>query len=440
MLSRFAAEVRRRSNGSLRVSITYQVAGLGTRSFDQAAADMIRRGRYDLGFIPARAWDLEGVRTMRALQAPFVLQSTEQLARVLADDELAGGMLAGLRPLGVTGLALLAGHPRHPFAFAGTLRSPRDFAGAAVRAPRSEMTWTLLRALGARPVDLDGARFTAAIARGDVQGAEADLPVAPATLFEHPTATSNVTFFTRADTLVANNRALARLDAGDRAVLRAAAADAAAFAPRAAASERDAARAYCRVGGRVVAAPAADVRALRAAAAPVTAALERDPATRATLQRIRALAGASPAAPAPICDPAPGTARRSVAIGNSTPVDGVYRNTITVRDLTARGVDQPTARQNAGVHTITLRDGRLHDTMHPLESTGGPTDKLVPCEGRYAIRGRTYTFAWDPATDCTGDFTARWSLRGDALRLTAIRTAETLDHIIWGLKPFRRIG
>jgi len=26
------------------------------------------------------------------------------------------------------------------------------------------------------------------------------------------------------------------------------------------------------------------------------------------------------------------------------------------------------------------------------------------------------------------------------LRLTAIRTAETLDRLIWGLKPFRRIG
>jgi TRAP-type C4-dicarboxylate transport system substrate-binding protein len=442
VLTHFAAEVRRRSKGSLRVAITYQAAGTNRSKFDQAAADMVRRGRYDLGFIPARAWDVEGVRTMRALQAPFLLQSTEQVARVLADEELTGAMLAGLRPLGLTGLALLAGHPRHPFGLAGPLRAPRDFAGAAIRAPRSDMTWALLRALGARPVDLDGDRLTAAIARGDVKGAEADLAVAPVTLFEHPTATSNVTFFTRVDTLVANSRALAGLDAADRAVLRAAVADAAAFASRVAATERDAARAYCRVGGRVITASDTDVRALEAAAAPVVAELERDPATRAAVQRIRSVGGAPPPEPAPTCEPAAGTGRRSVPSGDATrtPVDGVYRNTITVRELTAHGVDAPTARQNAGVHTITLRGGRLHDTMRPLEPTGAPTNDLTPCEGRYAVRGATYTFAWDPATNCTGDFTARWSLHDGVLRLTAVRTAEQLDRMIWGLKPFRRIG
>src|SRR3954463_14040459 len=112
VLTRFAADVRRRSHGRLRIAITYQAAGLGSRSADQAAARLVRSGRFDLGFFPARAWDVDGGTSLRALQAPFLLQSTEQAARVLADDELAGTMLAGLRPLGLTGLALLPGGPR----------------------------------------------------------------------------------------------------------------------------------------------------------------------------------------------------------------------------------------------------------------------------------------------------------------------------------------
>jgi hypothetical protein len=60
-------------------------------------------------------------------------------------------------------------------------------------------------------------------------------------------------------------------------------------------TDRDAGQAFCRSGGRVVSASAADLRALRVAASPVTAALERNPATRALVARVRALAGTPPA-------------------------------------------------------------------------------------------------------------------------------------------------
>jgi hypothetical protein len=51
--------------------------------------------------------------------------------------------------------------------------------------------------------------------------------------------------------------------------------------------DRDAGQAFGRSGGRVVSASAADLRALRVAASPVTAALERNPATRALVARVR---------------------------------------------------------------------------------------------------------------------------------------------------------
>ncbi len=77
--------------------------------------------------------------------------------------------------------------------------------------------------------------------------------------------------------------------------MRRAAADTATWARHANPIDRDAGQAFCRSGGRVVSASAADLRALRVAASPVTAALERNPATRALVARVRALAGTPPA-------------------------------------------------------------------------------------------------------------------------------------------------
>jgi hypothetical protein len=97
-------------------------------------------------------------------------------------------------------------------------------------------------------------------------------------------------------------------------------------------------------------------------------------------------------------------------------------------------VDRATAIENAvDVHTIVLRRGRLHDTARG--GVPGP-----PCDGSYTVRGHTYTFAWDKTTTCTGDFTARWSLRGGELRLTSISAPDAVDQTIWGSKPFRKIG
>ena len=276
LASHFADEVRRRSGGSLRVSVTYEVAGRGSR-WDQKVAELVRSGRLDLALVPSRAWDVEGVRSMRALQTPFILQTAEQVRRALSDPSVAATMLSGLRPLGVTGLGLIPESLRHPFAVHGALRSLQDFAGAVIRAPRSDMTWALLRALGARPVDLDGPPYTSALRRGTVTAAESDLALASPAPPAPATATGNITFFPLVDVIVANSRTLARLSSRDRDILRRAAADTAAWAPSSLLSDSDAGREFCKDGGRVVNASPHDLAALTAAARPVTTELERDP-------------------------------------------------------------------------------------------------------------------------------------------------------------------
>jgi hypothetical protein len=201
------------------------------------------------------------------------------------------------------------------------------------------------------------------------------------------------------------------------------------WAPSSNPGESAAARAFCRSGGRVVAASRADLAALTAASRPVAAALERDPVTRELISRTRALAGAPSAEgfSAPTCQPPHGNTPSSVRATGRTPLDGIYRNTLAVGDYTSAGVDQATAIQTAGIHTITLRNGRLHDTMR---SDLAPQQ---PCDGTYSVHGLTFIFAWNKGTPCNGDFTAIWSLRGDQLRFMSVRS-DPGDSTLWGRK------
>jgi len=65
----FAERVRSLSGGRLRVEVTWEI-GKAERSWDQKAAQLVIDGDHDLGFIPAGAWDVLGVTSLQALQAP----------------------------------------------------------------------------------------------------------------------------------------------------------------------------------------------------------------------------------------------------------------------------------------------------------------------------------------------------------------------------------
>jgi hypothetical protein len=121
-----------------------------------------------------------------------------------------------------------------------------------------------------------------------------------------------------------------------------------------------------------------------------------------------------------------------LARARATPLDGVYRNTITVSEYVSAGVDQGWAIANAGMHTVTLRDGRARDEVRGVQ---------VPvCGATYSVDGHTIRFAFDQAVGCTGYFTASWSLRGGELRFAAVKADDAGGRTEWGLKPFRKIG
>ena len=83
-----------------------------TSDWDQVVAGRVVRGDLDMGMIPARAWDTEGVTSLRALNAPFLVTSDNLTAQIVT-GVLAPEMLAGLETVGVTGLALIPEGLRH---------------------------------------------------------------------------------------------------------------------------------------------------------------------------------------------------------------------------------------------------------------------------------------------------------------------------------------
>ena len=112
-------------------------------------------GDLDMGLIPARAWDTEGVTSLRALQAPFLLTSNDLVGQVVKADMANKGSLGSTR-MESLGLALVPESLREVFSFGKPFLSPSDVKGTTVRTPTSDMSSQVFKALGATTNDLAG--------------------------------------------------------------------------------------------------------------------------------------------------------------------------------------------------------------------------------------------------------------------------------------------
>jgi len=291
VIAQFGRHLEALSEGQITIEPVYLAYGAATHQFDQQVARRVESRELDMGLIAASAWDSEGVVSLRALHAPFLVTS-EVLLRQIVTGELAGQTLEGLDQAGVVGLALLPAPSgnRHPFGFEHALLSPEDYAGKTIRAPRSDVVFAALQELGATPEDLNPAEFRVAAADGLVAGAESSFDLAEG--FPMPSiATGNVTLYAKSDSLVINQQVFEELSGDQQGLLRAAAARTRDWAVANTTRDSEAARHFCETGGRVVLASAADLDALEDAVRPVYEELERDPTTRALIAQIRVLKG-----------------------------------------------------------------------------------------------------------------------------------------------------
>lgn len=383
----FAGQVEELSEGKIVIEPVWKAAGEGVRNWDQRVARMVVAGDLDMGMIPARAWDTEGVTSLRALHAPFLVDSNALVEEIVTSD-LAEEMLSGLDRAGVVGLALLPENLRHPFSFEQPLLSPEDYAGKGFRAPRSDVVYATLEALGARPDDLNGDEFQTAITRGQVAGAESAFALAQY-LPLPPIATGNVTLFPKVNSLVIGSDVFESLTDDQRAILDEAAGRALDQVVGNTTSDRDAAKEYCQLGGGVVLASAADLAALEVAVEPVYAQLEQDGETKSLIAEMRALKQRLPDAndTPEECEMALGGSHDVVtAKGDQSVLDGVYRFETTAADLRSHGVTNlDDIAINRGVYTWTLEDGGFSfDQRAP--------DYFDHQEGTYAVDGDRVTF------------------------------------------------
>jgi TRAP-type C4-dicarboxylate transport system substrate-binding protein len=418
----FAEQVAKLSQGRLRIEVVRAPAGQAVPDPEARVAGMVRDGRFQLGWIGARAWDTVGVDAFQALQAPFLITDKGLFDDVVAGD-IGKSMLARLHGGGVEGIALVPGLLRHSFGAKHAFASLDDFAGARVRVIPSRVSDALMRALGATPVHVASDAVGPAANRGRIDAREQSLGTDPAGAW----LTANLTFFGKALTLFGNADALHELSSEQRDVLRRAGELAVKHAIADAPAEQDLATAYC-TAARVVIAADGDLAALRRASAPVYAELERHPETRQAIAEIRALKAQLPPAPpvdvpASCSEPIEADARRA---RDPAFLDGTYRWRLSREGARRAGTTDDPEDPYGKVVTMTLRDGRW--------LLGGVDQD----HGTFAVRGDRLVFDW-PQTDSVLTFSFVRH-RDGTLDITPVLPMDQGDQYIWASGPWQRVG
>ena len=423
----FAGRVARLSHGGLRISVKFQAAGDKIAEVEPRTVRMVQAGAFDLGWVGSRTWDNFGVTSFEALQAPFLITNYPLLDRVVTSG-IANTMLNGLRSQHVVGLTLIPDQLRHPVGLTHPLVSLSDFAGARVRIQPSRVTSSLMRALGAIPVQVANANVANAIDHRRIAGEELALGNAPTP----STVTANVTFFGKALTLFAGQEAYQRLTGRQRVVLMEAAKQTLEHVIATSPSESGLAAAFCRQSAaRIVLASNRQLAALVRASEPVYAELERNSQTKSFIAKIRRLRATTPA-PTDLVVPRSCTRfQRPVEpkgkLRSPRILNGTYHVEFTIRDERKFG---PPACCHAGVETRILNDG------HFRFAVGEPTGP----QGTYSIRGDRITFVGPnaaPGGQETFDFEVD---PNGTLHLKPVLPMDRGDQWVTAGEPWRRVG
>jgi TRAP-type C4-dicarboxylate transport system substrate-binding protein len=424
----FAEEVARLSHRALRVRVT--LAGHARRPDYEAATirDMLD-GRADLAMAGSRAWDEFGVRSLRALHAPLLIDSYPVQERVLQSG-LATRSLAELRRLGLVGIGILPGSMRRPLGLRHRLAAPDDFTGLTIGVPQSRVADATMRTLGARPLRLPGE----APSLDGLDGVEHSVGLIEFLDVEGSHLMTNVNLWPRPLVLFAAGRSYGRLTANQRRVLRTAAAK---LVPKATTlilgADAEASGNICR-RGRVTfdSATGGELRALRRAVEPVYRDLERDPATRAAIKAIERLKNdlAQPPAGLPTC-------HRGAAApaSGATAIDGVWR-----MDTDRRAASPEYSPENWGRWIYVFDRGRFAITQENQEAcTWG--------YGTFAVDGNqmSWTFTDGGGIAPTGannkpgeHFSFGFSAYRDTLTVTPVK--GEISPLNFRAKPWRHLS
>jgi TRAP-type C4-dicarboxylate transport system substrate-binding protein len=413
----FAEAVEERSGGSIQIEIRMRWRA-GVLDPERLTVADVRKGAVDMGIVGARVWDTLDVNSFRGLLAPFLVDSLELERRVL-ESPLAAHMLAGVRRAGIVGIALLPGALRRPWGKSRPLVGPRDYRGATIGAFPGRVEEATFRSLGATT------RWYLGLHTCCWAGAALHPWVIADNGYEGETLAANVVFWPRAETIVMNRRAFARLTPAQQETLRDA--GRAALGPRLAHIERVEEEAVGAICARklvpLVTASAADVAALQEAVRPVYAELERDAETRALITEIRKLDDGAESEPLR-CPEAGG--------GMAPELEGRWEASATREDLLAAGASSKEVGQDRISLALELEDGRW--VARSLESRRVWT-------GAYMVSGDLIRLTLETCSHnpCTPGETAdhTWSVYRDTLSITRLPGRQFWWQVT--AKPWKRV-
>jgi TRAP-type C4-dicarboxylate transport system substrate-binding protein len=385
-IEHFGERVAKLSGGSIHIEPKWEVGGRNTPDWDQVVARSVISGELDMGNIPSRAWDTEGVNSLRVLNAPFLITTDDLLDQVVTSD-LADEMMSGLEEAGVVGLGLLPEGLRHPFGLAAALLGPEDYDGAVIRSPTSATVEAMFSALGASVTD---DQVDPEIHAGIESGYQFD---------PQGSGTGNVAFFPKVNALVINAELFDRLNEEQRGVLEQAAEETRQWSIETRASDTELAAGFCESGGSVVVADQTTLTALEAAVEPVYAELESDPQTRELIAAVRQMkqnVQVAASTPAPCGETGPAGEGIDATGGGATTdisaINGIYRVEFTEEMFQAAGVPEAQYRPNLGVMTWTFDNGDL--LFEEDESVASYTVDGDLLTMTYAD-GDVHTYRWD---------------------------------------------
>jgi TRAP-type C4-dicarboxylate transport system substrate-binding protein len=364
----FATLVDQDSGGHLTLrTVSYNARSV---SIDQTIAADLQKGKLDVGDVGSRAWESLGVSAFRAYQDPFLITSRELLDAAVTGP-VAAGLLATLKPAGITGLAIAPDSIRYLYS-TRPLTTLAQFTGAKIRINDSATTSEVISSLGATPVTdiASGPPAVQALRDGTLTAIESN----PENAMENgyvkvaPYMVVNAPLFAKTTTFAVNSAQLARLPARDASWLRQAAQQAA-VTEATSAADRTMWASLCGLGLKPLALAGQQLTTLQNAEAPTYADLAADAQTTLAIDRIGGLAASEPRMDAwATCDGI------GIAASPTTILDGSYGVTMTQADVAASG--DCTDCGNAGTFQLVIHDGR-YALYHPVQINANPDEPSV---------------------------------------------------------------
>jgi TRAP-type C4-dicarboxylate transport system substrate-binding protein len=422
-INQFVQQVARRSAGTMRVDVAWDVTPEGDYDWDQVVGRRVAAGEFDLALVPSRAWDVLGVTSLQALNTPFLIDSDESMRTVVA-SELRHDLLEGLSSAGVVGIDLWPSEMRRFFGIGEPLLSLTDFEGADIRTATSRAVTALLEAMGAEVVHTE---------RGSPgqRGFESSFSITGV----GAVATGNVVPFPKIETLVADDALRSRLQPGQWQVLLDAAAATRREQLESFPSDEELARDFCREGGEIVAATPSDLTAFEEVGREVRSELERDADTAALIEQLEALVATVPE-PEPLTTCPRETSPTDSPEDGTTALDGIYVAHVARSDLVEAGVTEPAVIRNSTGHfTWTLDNGSWHHTQRARHYVSDGEQS-----GSYTYEDGRFTLHWGDEEVITArlDITRDGTIRFHDLRDNLPELQKATEGFFG--QPWRRVG